>query len=213
MSGVQSIVGTVLGGLPMVVGAFEEYRKLSMTLDKIQVRLDAQQFIFEDGVRRLQLAIEKSRESIESWVSSQSEAVSGGLIDLIRKNSNHCKKLLDQIAELIHQMLLFRFGIVLLETGLSRPLQGLMGLGGSHASSPPPSEQSNYHVAEQLCQELKDMRKYQRIVRDCIKRGGDQSCNGPSRTGLDSQDLRILADAVIDLKSAEKGLMKILNGI
>ncbi|KAK3321329.1 hypothetical protein B0T19DRAFT_487683 [Cercophora scortea] len=100
--------------------------------------------------------------------------------------------------------LLFRFGIVLLELGFSRPWQGLMERG---SSSLPPSEQSSYHVAEQLCKELKNMPKYQRIVRQCIKRG--QCSKGP-RTGLDNEDLRFLADAGIALKVSENGLRECL---
>jgi hypothetical protein len=99
---------------------------------------------------------------------------------------------------------LFRLGIILLELGFSKPWAVLRGM---VRNALPPLKQTDYHVAERLCDRLtREMgAKYPLLIRKCI--GCDFGLDEP-QNGLSSRDLqaRLLVDVVGVLKNMEQAV-------
>ncbi|KAI9155559.1 hypothetical protein HJFPF1_08143 [Paramyrothecium foliicola] len=81
MSGVELIVGTILGGVPVTVLAFEKYQTLSSAVSRfrnpkevlrMQSKVGAQRTIFRNNAINLLSSLTNDRELVQSWMAELS---------------------------------------------------------------------------------------------------------------------------------------------
>ncbi|KAK0722701.1 hypothetical protein B0T26DRAFT_641362 [Lasiosphaeria miniovina] len=95
MSGVEFIVGVVLGAVPIAVLAFEQYGKLSAHIStfrnpreivKLQSKVSAQRTIFRNNAINLLSAITNDRELVRSMLSAFGQTIAGANDDNPQRN-------------------------------------------------------------------------------------------------------------------------------
>ncbi|KAH7002587.1 hypothetical protein EDB80DRAFT_720802 [Ilyonectria destructans] len=123
MSGVEFIVGTVLGGVPIAVMAFEKYQTLSTMLStfrnpreivRMQSKVGSQRTIFRNNAINLLSSVTNDRELIHSWISGLTDSnnnassptadidltladIYRSRIDSLKDTFSSCKSTLDEI--------------------------------------------------------------------------------------------------------------------
>ncbi|KAH7159536.1 hypothetical protein B0J13DRAFT_492650 [Dactylonectria estremocensis] len=130
MSGVEFIVGTVLGGVPVAVLAFEKYQTLSTMLStfrnpreivRMQSKVGSQRTIFRNNAINLLSSVTNDRESIHSWISGLTDSSSHASsltadidftladvyrsrIDSLKDTFSSCKSTLDEIMSTLEKI-------------------------------------------------------------------------------------------------------------
>lgn len=130
MSGVEFIVGTVLGGVPIAVMAFEKYQTLSTMLStfrnpreivRMQSKVGSQRTIFRNNAINLLSSVTNDRELIHTWISGLTESKNNASsptadinltladiyrsrIDSLKDTFSSCKSTLDEIMSTLEKI-------------------------------------------------------------------------------------------------------------
>lgn len=130
MSGVEFIVGTILGGVPVVVMAFEKYQTLSNAVStfrspkeilRMQSKVGAQRTIFRNNAVNLLSSLMNNRELVHTWMAELCNANTDGgcstptekfvLSDIYRDRISSladtfssCKSTLDEILSTVEKI-------------------------------------------------------------------------------------------------------------
>jgi hypothetical protein len=121
MSGIETIVGLILGGVPIVLEAYDRYCSISKTfttfrqhskeLLRLDAFLDAQKSLFRSNVARLLRVLTNDRDKASSllsddanWAGFRIHGISHTRVDVVQNPFKSWKAILDQIYNILQSI-------------------------------------------------------------------------------------------------------------